>query len=152
VARLTDEQRALLHRTRRAVLGTASPSGRPRLVPIAFAVVEAGPDLTVYSALDEKPKTVGDPRDLARVRDIRARPQVALLVDEWHEDWRRLSWLRLDGHATLLEPDDAGAREHAAAVAVLRERYPQYAAHSLEDRPMLRVRIDGVTGWSAAAK
>jgi PPOX class probable F420-dependent enzyme len=150
VVELTEDQRDLLRRSRRAVLGTTSPSGRPRLVPVAFAVMGASPDLIVYSALDEKPKTVVDPRDLARVRDITARPQVSLLVDEWHEDWTRLAWLRLDGEARLLEPDPAVAGEHATAVAALRERYPQYAAQRLEERPILRVVIDRVSGWNAA--
>jgi PPOX class probable F420-dependent enzyme len=150
VASLTDDQRALLERSRRAVLGTISPNGRPRLVPIAFAVVGAAPELIVYSALDEKPKTVSDPRQLARVRDIRARPQVSVLVDEWHEDWTRLRWLRLDGSATVLEPDTSAVNEHAAAVGALRERYPQYDGHRLEDRPVVRIRVERVTGWSAA--
>ena len=147
---LTDDQRDLLRRSRRAVLGTSSPSGRPRLVPVAFAVMEAAPELIVYSALDEKPKTAVDPHDLARVRDIVARPQVSLLVDDWHEDWTRLSWLRLDGEARLLEPNPAVAGEHATAVAALRERYPQYAAHRLEERPILRVLVERVSGWNAA--
>lgn len=152
MAQLTQDQRDLLQGSRRAVLGTISPSGRPRLVPVAFVVVEASRDLIVYSALDEKPKTVSDPRSLARVRDIRARTQVSLLVDEWHEDWTRLAWVRLDGEAALLEPEPATATERARAVAALRERYPQYAAQRLEERPILRIRIERVSGWSAAAE
>ena len=150
MANLTDDQRALLERSRRAVLGTISPSGRPRLVPVAFAVVETAPELIVYSALDEKPKTVSDPRQLARVRDIKARPRVSLLVDEWDEDWTHLRWLRLDGSASIVESSAATSGEHAAAVAALRKRYPQYAAHNLEDRPVVRIRVERVTGWSAA--
>lgn len=149
MAQLTKAQRELLLRVRRAVLGTTSQSGRPRLLPVAFAVVEDEAELIVYSALDEKPKTVSDPHDLARVRDVRARPAVALLVDEWHEDWTRLSWLRLDGTATLLEPDGAATGEHASAVAALRDRYTQYETQRLEDRPILRIKVDRVSGWSA---
>lgn len=149
MAQLTREQRALLQRTRRAVLGTTAASGRPRLIPVAFAVVEEAPELIVYSALDEKPKTMSDPRDLARVRDIRQRPQVSLLVDEWHEDWARLTWLRLDGEATLIEPAGTTIGEHAAAIRELRERYPQYASQKLEERPIVRIRVERVTGWSA---
>ena len=152
MAQLTQDQRDLLQGSRRAVLGTISPSGRPRLVPVAYAIVGAGSDLIVYSALDEKPKTVTDPRSLARVRDLRARPQVSLLVDKWDEDWNRLAWVRLDGEATLLEPDPSTATEHATAVAALRERYPQYAAQRLEERPIVRIRIERVSGWSAATR
>jgi PPOX class probable F420-dependent enzyme len=150
VVQLTDDQRALLERSRRAVLGTTSPSGRPRLVPVAFAVIESASGAVVYSALDEKPKTVSDPNHLARVRDIRDRPNVSLLVDEWHEDWSRVRWLRLDGTATLLDPDSRDAREHGAALRALRDRYPQYADQRLEARPIVRVAVSRVVGWSAA--
>ena len=147
--RLSDGQRGLLERARRAVLGTIAPDGRPRLVPIAFAVPEADGELIVYSALDEKPKSVADPRDLGRVHDILVRPQVSVLVDEWHEDWSRLAWLRLDGSATLLEPGGDTDGEHVTAVGLLRARYPQYAHQRLEVRPILRIRVARVVGWNA---
>jgi PPOX class probable F420-dependent enzyme len=120
-----------------------------------------GPDaadspLLVYSALDEKPKTVADPLQLGRVRDLLARPAVSLLIDRWDEDWRRLGWVRLDGSARLLGParphgaDAADAAEHELAVAGLRARYPQYRTHGLADRPLIRVTVDRVTEWVAA--
>jgi PPOX class probable F420-dependent enzyme len=118
-------------------------------VPCAFAFAEDEGGLTLYSALDEKPKSVADPRDLARVRDIVARPSVTLLVDRWSEDWTDLAWLRLDGTGTLLEPTDTAASEHARAVGLLRARYPQYATHNLESRPLIRVSVERTSGWSA---
>lgn len=107
--------------------------------------------MVLYSALDEKRKTVADPHALARVRDISRRPRVAVLVDRWDEDWSRLAWVRLEGTATLLEPfADDSAAEHSSAVALLRARYPQYATHDLESRPVIRVAVDRISGWSAA--
>ena len=145
----------MLEQSRHAILGTTAADGRPRLVPMVFAVgaaaTSADDDSTVlYSALDEKPKSVSDPRRLARVRDIVDRPNVSVLVDRWDEDWSRLGWLRLDGRATLLEPGGPDAEEHGAAVRLLRERYVQYATHRLEERPMLRIEIDRVVEWSAS--
>jgi PPOX class probable F420-dependent enzyme len=141
---LSPAQRALLAPARRAVLATIAPDGRPRLVPVCF-VLDPGRPL-VYSPLDDKPKRVVDVRDLARVRDILARPEVSLLVDRWDEDWTKLAWLRIGGTATLLEPvSDDG--EHAAATASLRAKYPQYAGHRLEANPFIRVTIDTVTSW-----
>jgi PPOX class probable F420-dependent enzyme len=139
---------ALLDGAPRAVLATTRADGRPRLVPIAFATDSATDRLRLYSALDEKPKSVANPRDLARVRDIVERPRVSVLVDRWSDDWAALAWLRLDGQATLLEPDDA-AGEHARAVTLLRDRYAQYASQRLEERPLIRVEVEAVTGWSA---
>jgi PPOX class probable F420-dependent enzyme len=150
---LTSAQQEFLAQARRAVLGTTGPSGRPRLFPLAFAFAfapaprDASEGLVVYSALDGKPKSVTDPRQLARVRDIAARPRVSLLVDRWSEDWTELAWLRLDGVATLLEPTDSTAGEHRRAIVLLRERYPQYASHRLEERPILRIEIERVVGW-----
>jgi PPOX class probable F420-dependent enzyme len=142
---MADWQARLLRSARRAVLATIRPDGRPRLVPIVFAVDDDEP-LLIYSAIDEKPKAVRDPLLLARVRDITARPAVSLLVDNWSEDWTQLAWLRLGGRAHLVEHDD---RLRQRALALLRERYPQYAAQRLEQRPLLAIEIDTVTGWRA---
>lgn len=132
------------------MLATIRADGRPRLVPLAFAVaLPVGDDEPplIYSALDEKPKSVADPRDLGRVRDIVADPRVTLLVDRWSEDWHGLAWLRLDGEATVLEPTDETATEHARAVGLLHERYPQYAAQHLARRPLLRIVVERAVSW-----
>ena len=136
---LTADQLAFLAAARTATLATIAPDGSPRLVPVCF-VVRDGTDL--YVPLDEKPKRTDDPRDLARVRDILERPAVALLVDRWSEDWSELGWLRIRGDASLVEPADEPA-EHAAVVAELRAKYPQYASHRLEERPLIRIRVTG---------
>jgi PPOX class probable F420-dependent enzyme len=153
-ALLGPADRALLDASRTLVLATLAPDGSPRLVPVCFAVLE-DPDPTrprLYTPLDDKPKAARDPRALARVRDILARPRVALLAQAWDEDWSRLAWLRLAGAASLLEPGDASGpvAEHAAAVRALRSRYPQYAGHALEARPLIRVALDAARAWSAS--
>ena len=100
----------------------------------------------LLTPLDDKPKAVDDKRDLARVRDIRARPEVSVLVERWDEDWSRLGWLRLNGRATA-----AGARRRAAATPSerLRDKYPQYATHALESSPMIAIDIERATSWGA---
>jgi PPOX class probable F420-dependent enzyme len=96
----------------------------------------------LYSPIDEKAKT-SDPHNLARIRDIERRADVTVLVDRWDEDWDRLAWLRCDGRAGVT--DDAA--ERAAAIAALRVRYPQYATHDLESRPLIRIAIERVRSW-----
>ncbi len=147
---LLPAERELLFGERRAVLATINDRGTARLVPIAYAPVLNDDGLRIYSALDEKPKSVADPRDLARVRDIRERPRVTLLVEHWDESWPALAWLRLDGTAKLIEPTDTPAGGHSEAVRLLRERYPQYAPQALELRPVIRIDIDHVTSWFAS--
>ena len=155
---MDDETLAFIDSCRRAVLATTASDGRPRLVPICFAIARAGsragaPDepapLVLYSPLDEKPKRSPDVRRLARVRDIIARPHVSLLFDRWSEDWSELGWVRVDGDATLLEPDGETAGEHDAAVLLLRARYPQYATQRIDRLPMIRVVLRDHRRWGA---
>ena len=146
---LDDRQRAFAVVARTATLATIAPDGRPRLVPICFVVGTNGPDgrARFYSPLDQKPKATSEPRDLARVRNILARPDVTLLVDRWSEDWLRLGWLQIDARAELLEPVGTDFKEHATAMAALRSKYPQYENHHLEERPMLRFTVGRVVAW-----
>ena len=125
---------------RTAVLTTLGSDGRPAPVPICHVVLEG----TLYSPLDEKPKRSDDPRALTRVGNLLADPRAALLVHRWSEDWSRLAFVRLDVEGGLIEPGGSG---HAAAVVALRAKYPQYAGHRLEERPMLRFVPIRATVW-----
>jgi PPOX class probable F420-dependent enzyme len=142
---LTERELELLTNARRAVLATARPNGKPRLMPITF-VVEDGVLLT---PLDEKPKSVTDPRDLARVHDIERDPRVSILVDNWSEEWSELGWLRVEGRARLIGSHGESAAEHERAVSLLRAKYPQYASQRLEELPMIRVELGGARSWFA---
>lgn len=147
---LTASERSLLDSGRRAVLATISPDGRPRLVPICFVMDRERP--VIYTPIDDKPKQGDDPGALARVRDIAADPRVSVFVDRWDEDWTRLAWLRCHGLAALLEPGVADGRdetERAPIIAALRAKYPQYEAHRLETRPLIRIEIERATSWGA---
>jgi PPOX class probable F420-dependent enzyme len=143
---MTPAERAFLARSRTATLATLAPDGRPRLVPICFVLDEHGARL--YTPLDEKPKATGEPRRLARVRDIQRRRDVTVLVDRWDEDWDRLAWLRCDGRAQLVEPP---GDEHRTAVGALRAKYGQYRSHDLEHRPVIRVDVERVRSWGAVS-
>ena len=147
--RLDSTELAFVSAARSAILATTSATGRSRLVPICFVVGEDGLDgrLRLHSALDDKPKASSDPRVLARVRDLLARPDASLLVDRWSEDWDRLGWLRLDVRGAILEPRTSAGDERSGAILALRAKYPQYAAHRLEERPILRFTVERVVAW-----
>ena len=140
-APMTPEQRAFLHRQRVGRFATVDERGRPHAVPICFAELEG----MVYTPIDEKPKT-GDPRELRRVRNLLANPNVCLVVDRYDEDWSRLAWLQVRGTAALVE----GAEERARALVALRARYPQYRAMDLEALPLIRITPTRLVGWSWA--
>jgi PPOX class probable F420-dependent enzyme len=140
---LSPAERHLLAAARRATLATIGPDGRARLVPICFVV----DDDVLWTPLDDKPKAVADVHDLARVRDVVARPDVTVLVDRWAEDWSELAWLRLHGRASL----EAAGDVPRVVIDALRAKHPQYRDHDLEHRPCIRIDIDTVTAWWASA-
>ena len=141
--------RALLLTERRATLTTIAPDGRPRPVPCCFAIGVEGDEVVIDTPIDGKPKTATDPLGLARVRDIRRDPRVALLVDRWDEDWSRLAWVRVEGRARLLVPwAGPDVEAHTSAITALRGRYPQYQEQRLEILPIIRITPERVTGWS----
>jgi PPOX class probable F420-dependent enzyme len=99
----------MLRTARVGRLGLVDDRGRPRVLPVTFALVGGA----IYSAVDRKPKRPGEP---ARVRYLRRRPEAALTVDLYDEDWTQLSWVQVLGHVELLDPTDSpGAMEALAA-------------------------------------
>lgn len=125
-----------------ARLATLGPHDQPPQIPIVFARV--GDEL--WSPIDGKPKTG---LELARVRNVRERPDVSLLLDEYDADWSRLWWIRIDATARIATADEPGFDE---AVAALRSKYPQYADVPVTgQRPtLLAFRPRRVRSWSGA--
>ena len=52
----------------------------------------------MWSAIDQKRKRAPEP---ARVRRLRRRPDAALLVDRYDDDWSRLAWVELRGPVSV---------------------------------------------------
>ena len=109
----------LRRRIARARVGhLATSDGRnPSVVPVCFVLLGE----TVYQAIDGKPKSV-EPAQLRRVKNVRANPSAALLVDHYVEDWRRLCYVLLRGKARIVT---AGTEQRRAIIA-LRKKYSQY--------------------------
>lgn len=136
---MSPEERAFVTDARVGRLATADERGQPHAVPICFALVEE----TLVSPLDEKAKTVSS-QALRRVQNIEANPHVAVIIDRYVEDWSELCWVQIRGRASLLETD---ALIHSASVEALREKYPQYTDHALEERPAIQIKPDTVSSW-----
>ena len=122
-----------------ARLATSDADGHPHVVPVCFAFDGS----RFYIALDEKPKRV-EQRHLRRVRNIEARHEAMLLFDRYDDDWSRLAYVQVYGHADLLMPDAPG---HAAALLLLRERYAPYRSMKLEEYPLIVITPERVVGW-----
>jgi len=139
---LTTDEKAFVEKLRVARLGTADGNGTPYLVPVCYAF----DGNYFYTPLDEKPKRVSGTK-LQRVRNIETRPEVALLVDQYADDWSQLGYVLIHGHAALIASTD---ERHAPAVALLRERYAQYKSMALEQYPLIMVTPQRITAWGPA--
>ncbi len=130
-----------LKQARVARLATLDEKNRPHIVPICFAY----DGKLFYTAIDQKPKRVTRKR-LARLRNIRAVPRIALLIDEYDEDWTQLWYILIRGKAKLI-PKRAH-KEHAWAIRKLRSKYPQYSQGMLaDDAPIIRITPERATFW-----
>ena len=130
--------RGLLETESVAHLGLLDDDGRPRVLPVTFAVVGAD----VWSAVDDKPKRLpGD--ELARVRWLRARPSSTLTVDHYSEDWSRLAWVQLIGEIAIVQV--AGQEQ---VLEALTTRYPPYRERPPRG-PLLRLVPDRCVCWRA---
>ncbi len=131
----------MLKEARVARLATLDAKSRPHVVPVCFAY----DGKLFYTAVDQKPKRV-TPERLARLRNIRAVPRVALLIDKYEEDWTQLSYVLIRGKAKLV-PKSAH-KEHARAIRKLRAKYPQYGVGMLADvAPIIRITPERTTSW-----
>ena len=71
---------------------------KPHIVPVVF-VFDGN---AYYIPIDKKPKRNTDPERLRRVRNIQQNPNVALLIDEYNEDWSKLFFVMIQGKGTLI--------------------------------------------------
>jgi PPOX class probable F420-dependent enzyme len=136
LAGLPGYARELLANGRVGHLGLLDDGGRPRVLPVTYAVADAA----LWSAIDWKRKEREEP---ARVRWLRGRPEAALTVDFYDDDWSRLAWVQVLGQVAVLDAADA-----ASGMAALTEKYPQYAERPPAG-PVLRLTPERALHWSA---
>jgi len=129
-----------LRSARVARLATRDPEGRPHVVPVCYAY----DGRAVYTAVDQKPKRTS-PERLARVRNIRACPDVVLLLDQYDEDWDKLWYILVRGHGEILPTGE----EQRQALQQLRAKYEQYLSLDLlpVDAPVIRIKPTEIVSW-----
>lgn len=136
---ISPEIHARVDAARVARLATLEADKTPHVIPICFVWDQS----VFYSAGDRKPKRVA-PTELTRLKNIRQSPQVALLIDEYDEDWTRLWYVLVRGEAEIVS-DPA---EQQRAIHLLRAKYPQYDMKMLaDDAPVLRITPQRITTW-----
>jgi PPOX class probable F420-dependent enzyme len=134
-----EEARTRLDEARVGRLATSDPSGVPHVVPFVF-VLDGD---TIYWAVDDKPKRT---RDVKRLANIRANPNVEVVVDHYEEDWENLWWVRATGPARVVED----AREEGRALSRLAEKFPQYRK-APPPGPVVAIEVAHLRWWSGSS-
>ena len=139
---LAEETQRFVDDHRIARLATASSKAEPHVIPLCYARIDG----RIYFVIDEKPKKTRT--GLKRMQNICANPQVALVIDDYDEDWKQLAYLLLQGTAMIVE-DEA---EYRQALKQLRLRYLQYVAMPIEfnTNPMVRIDVRQAKLWKSA--
>jgi PPOX class probable F420-dependent enzyme len=123
----------MLRTARVGRLGLLDTDDRPRVLPVTFALADG----VLYSAIDQKPKR----SEPARLRYLRRRPEAALTVDHYDDDWTALAWVQVLGRVEILASD-------AEALAALAAKYTQYSA-APPPGPVLKLVPERALCWRA---
>jgi PPOX class probable F420-dependent enzyme len=118
--------KTIISKAKVARLATVDIKCTPYLVPVVFVV--DNDNEYYFIPIDEKTKR-SRPENLKRVRNIQENPNVALLIDEYNEDWTKLYFVMIQGKATILggkklEQNEVPLLEQAHKL--LRSKYHQY--------------------------
>src|SRR5690349_6011132 len=88
----------IIDRARSARLSTIGHVNIPHLVPVVFVF----DGYCYYLPIDKKRK-IEKIEELKRIRNIKHNPNVALLIDEYYEDWSKLVFVMIQGKANLID-------------------------------------------------
>ena len=139
--RLTGEARTFVEAARRATLATIADDGRPRLVPVCFVLA---PRDLAYIPIDEKPKdspTRSTSRGSATSSSGPGSRCWSIAGTRTGAGWAGSVSKARRG---LIDPTRDRSRDGGLA---LRAKYPQYATHAIDERPLIRIAIARVVWW-----
>jgi PPOX class probable F420-dependent enzyme len=116
--------------------------GRPLVVPICFAY----DGKHIYTPIDKKPKRV-PVKELKRIKNILDNPNISLVIDDYHEDWNKLTYVIIHGRAELIESGE----EYQRSLRLLCEKYTQYVDMNLStlNLPVIKVIPVRILFWGA---
>jgi PPOX class probable F420-dependent enzyme len=101
----------------------------------------------MYFPIDQKPKTTI--AKLKRLKNIKANPQVSVLIDNYSEDWTKLSYVLIYAEAKILSQTEKS--ERLLALKLLKKKYPQYRGNGLllRNSPIVCMKIGRIVAWYA---
>ncbi|MDQ4066631.1 MAG: pyridoxamine 5'-phosphate oxidase family protein, partial [Thermoproteota archaeon] len=98
-----------IQRARVARLATVDSEFKPHIVPVVF-VFDGN---NFFIPVDEKRKAA-KPGKLRRIRNIQDNPNVALLIDEYSEDWTKLAFIMIEGKASVATKEEGNIQVRQA--------------------------------------
>jgi coenzyme F420-0:L-glutamate ligase/coenzyme F420-1:gamma-L-glutamate ligase len=130
-----------IERARIARLATIDSEFKPNLVPVVF-VFDSN---HFFIPVDEKRKTA-KPAKLKRIRNIQDNPNVALLFDEYSEDWTKLAFVMIKGKASIVNKIE-GNIQVRQAYKKLMTKYTQYQKVGVGEMCII-IKPEKVSSWS----
>jgi PPOX class probable F420-dependent enzyme len=118
---ITPDIEEFIQRVRVARLATIDSEFKPHLVPVVF-VFDGN---HFFIPVDEKRKKT-KPEKLRRIKNIQGNPNVALLIDEYSEDWSRLAFVMIQGTASVVKSRPQADIQLKQALKELTTKYTQY--------------------------
>ena len=117
--------KTIIYKARVARLATADPECKPHLIPVVFVF----DNNCYFIPIDEKTKR-SRPEKLKRAKNIQQNPNVALLIDEYNEDWTKLYFIMIQGKASIVGGKKLERQDELLllekAHKLLSDKYPQY--------------------------
>ena len=130
---LSSGERLYLEAGRVGRLATVSATGTPQVTPICYVFLNN----CVYTTVE---------RDTQKLKNIQKNPCVAMVIDDYNEDWSRIKALIIWGKASVLESGE----EYRLARDALLQKYSQYKTSNpiVEGQiPVLKVDIARKVSW-----
>lgn len=130
-----------IERARVARLATIDSEFKPHLVPVVF-VFDGN---HFFIPLDEKRK-VAKPEKLKRIRNIQDNPNVALLIDQYDEDWTKLAFVMIQGKASVASKREGNIQVRRAFNKLI-VKYVQYQKIGVGEM-CIKITPKKVASWS----
>ena len=113
-----------LNNSKIARLATVDPeNNQPYVVPVVFVFNGTN----IFIPIDDKPKKIVDSNQLKRVKNIQKNPNISFLIDTYDdEDWNNLSYVMIQGKATIVVNRLKDIDTIKTAHSLLSEKYFQY--------------------------
>jgi PPOX class probable F420-dependent enzyme len=130
-----------IQRARVARLATIDSEFKPHVVPVVF-VFDGN---HFFIPVDEKRKTT-KPERLKRIKNIQYNPDVALLIDQYDEDWTKLAFVMIQGKASVASKREGNVQVRQAYKKLM-TKYIQYQTVGIGEMCII-ITPKKVASWS----